>query len=635
MATRRFLNAPGKLPALFALVGATLLGAVLWLGWRLIEQDRALESQRLSERLESAASFLSRELDRSLAAWEDTLFRFAGGASVSIPAGGVLVVFDGSGIARHEGETLVYHPRAPAPPEPPAGVFAAGEMHEFRQADYEKACAVYRSLARAEDRRLRAAALMRLARCLRKQDRPAEAAGVYAELATLGETPVAETPAELLARRERIGVYQQLGDGEASRREAALLAFALREGRFRIDRATFEFYGESLPRDEIAGRAAVAEAVEAVWRAAEDQASGRMVMPGPRGALVGLWRKTPDGAAALVAGLDGLMAPLGPALRELRIRLQLVDARGRPLWGDAAPGSPVHGAKSPTETGLPWTVRVTSYDPAAELALSASRRKLLSSALALILLAVLGASYAIFRAVSRELSVARLQSDFVAAVSHEFRTPLAAMCHLTELLEEGDAAEDRRRLYYRALGKETRRLRGMVESLLDFARMESGRQVYRPELLEAGDLVRGVVEEFREQAAPNAHHIELDLPADERRIRADREAISRALWNLLDNAVKYSPASAAVKVSVSAEGGTVAISVQDEGPGIPKPEQREVLRKFVRGSSSRALNIKGTGLGLAMVDHIVKAHGGRLRLQSEAGHGSRFTILLPAGSDQK
>jgi len=251
----------------------------------------------------------------------------------------------------------------------------------------------------------------------------------------------------------------------------------------------------------------------------------------------------------------------------------------------------------------------------------------------LMLLVITAASYFVFRAVNRELSVARLQSDFVAAVSHEFRTPLTAMSHITEMLEEGGAPGDRLPLYYRALGKETRRLRGMVESLLDFGRMEAGRRIYQMEDLDAAALVEQVVDEFREQA--NAHRIELNAPAGERRVRADREALTRALRNLLENAAKYSPDSSTVRVSVESQGGHFAISVEDQGAGIPKHEQREIFRKFVRGTSARTLNVKGSGIGLAMVDHIVKAHGGRIDLNSEPGRGSRFTILLPLEPDHE
>jgi len=101
------------------------------------------------------------------------------------------------------------------------------------------------------------------------------------------------------------------------------------------------------------------------------------------------------------------------------------------------------------------------------------------------------------------------------------------------------------------------------------------------------------------------------------------------VWNLLDNAVKYSPESTAVRAEVTMEDGRLTIRVRDEGPGIPVMEQEEIFRKFVRGSQAKTRGVKGTGIGLAMVRHIVEGHRGEIRLQSELGRGSTFTILLP------
>ena len=231
------------------------------------------------------------------------------------------------------------------------------------------------------------------------------------------------------------------------------------------------------------------------------------------------------------------------------------------------------------ETGLPWTMRVVSADPAALDDVAAGRRNLLLAGFAFMVLVVTAASTFVYRALSRELVVARLQSDFVAAVSHEFRTPLTAMRHLTAMLEDGGAPPDRLPRYYRALAKETRRLHGMVESLLDFGRMEAGQRTYQMEDISAADLARQVVDEFCEQVSGAAHRVALDAPLDEQgdqgradgpRIWADREALALALRNLLDNAVKYSPQSSTV-----CSGGGIPRRVRECVSHRPRPRHPE------------------------------------------------------------
>jgi signal transduction histidine kinase len=249
-----------------------------------------------------------------------------------------------------------------------------------------------------------------------------------------------------------------------------------------------------------------------------------------------------------------------------------------------------------------------------------------------VLAVVLGAgTYFILHAIARELRVTRLQADFVAAVSHEFRSPLSSMAQISEMLAFDRFANDEmRHKSYGVLMRETDRLRRLVEGLLDFGRFEPGAAGYHFEPIEAGALVRSVVGEFRERAAVDGYAVELTAPTADIHVRADREALTRAIWNLLDNAVKYSPDCRTVWVEVERLPAQVSIAVRDHGLGIPTGEQREIFRKFVRGAESKARRIKGTGIGLAMVRNIVDAHGGEIRLASEPGRGSRFALLLRA-----
>ena len=138
------------------------------------------------------------------------------------------------------------------------------------------------------------------------------------------------------------------------------------------------------------------------------------------------------------------------------------------------------------------------------------------------------------------------------------------------------------------------------------------------------------MEEFKQETGPTDLVMECAVPDEGPIVKADREALAQALWNLLDNAVKYSGDSAVVHVEVEA-GNQVAIRVLDQGFGISPSEKDRIFRKFVRGSSAKTRGVKGTGIGLAMVKHIVSAHTGKVFVESEPGKGSTFTILLPSG----
>ena len=201
------------------------------------------------------------------------------------------------------------------------------------------------------------------------------------------------------------------------------------------------------------------------------------------------------------------------------------------------------------------------------------------------------------------------------------------------MLEEDDELpKETRAAFYEALGRNTERLHRLVESLLDFARMENGRKPYDPQPLDAGALASEVVADFRRQNAPRDVAIDLALETQGARIRADRASLTSALWNLLDNAIKYSPEGGPVRVTVHPHPAGIAIAVRDAGLGVPAGERAEIFQRFVRGEQARRLGIKGTGLGLAMASHIVEAHGGRIELDSQEGAGSTFRLVQTAMS---
>jgi signal transduction histidine kinase len=664
MSLSLWFRSPRYLLTLFLAIMLVLAASLSWLGWRLLKQDRALESQRIQERLDNAADLIAASLlhkfsesrvqftslltlsDSDLAARASELSSQGAGTAL-------IVVFRPQAVDAYPRAALLYHPFLPTAKEPPASMFEAGEVAEFQQKDFAKAITVFRELSQRKDPAIRAGALLRLGRNLRKAQQSRAALDIYGELEHMGATPVGGLPAELLARDARCTLLDELKRTTEVKREAGLLYADLHNGRWKLDRGAYRFYTQETrrwytpdPELQVHEQDGVptATAVELLWEAWQRIRRGEDIAAGHRSVwILGrpvllVWQTSSDRLVALVAGERYLeqqwLSVLRPLMDRQSVRLALTDAEGHPLLAQFSTTSTRQAIRSSAETQLPWTLRVLSQDPQAELAQEMNRRRLLLLAFALLFAFVSVGSYFIARAVTRELEVARLQSDFVSAVSHEFRTPLASLCQLSEMLTDGRVpSETRRQEYYEGLRRASERLFRLVETLLDFGRMQAGAQQYRFELVEMGPFFRAVVEPFALEAGERGYRVDVaELPRLPP-VQADREALARALWNLLDNAVKYSPQNKTVWAKATCENGRVAISVTDKGLGIATHEQKRIFKKFVRADSAEVAGAKGTGLGLTMVEHIVAAHGGQVHVDSEPGVGSTFTILLPSAKE--
>jgi signal transduction histidine kinase len=534
---------------------------------------------------------------------------------------------------------LLYYPMIPDGEEPPAATFVAGETLEYQRNDPAKAAEVFRELARSPDPWVRAGALLRLGRNLRKTGRQEEALQAYGELAQLGRTTVLGLPAELMAREACGSVLEAIGKREELRKEASLMHSALWSGRWSLLRPAWEFHVEEAQRwlgttplmereQNALVLSSAAESIHGQW-IAEPESKGRRILKIEGRPVLISWAGTLDQLVAVLVGPGYLGSKWTEALQGRRVQGALIDTDGQVMIGSFNKSGP-QAVRTTPATRLPGTLHATSADPGADEAGVAGRRRLLLSGFAVLALVLLAGSYFIMRSIDRERAVARLQSEFVSAVSHEFRTPLTSLRQLSEMLSKGRVpTEDLRQKSYDILSRESERLQRLVESLLDFGRIEARAFRYHYEHLDPITLVGDLVAEFQEQAAAQGYHVELELAGEYPLIHVDREAFGLALRNLLDNAVKYSPGCRTVWVEMARERGRLAIRVRDQGMGIPASEQKEIFKRFVRGTGSRAANIQGTGIGLAMARHIIEAHDGEIRLESEPGRGSTFTILLP------
>jgi signal transduction histidine kinase len=235
-----------------------------------------------------------------------------------------------------------------------------------------------------------------------------------------------------------------------------------------------------------------------------------------------------------------------------------------------------------------------------------------------------------YRNVTRELALAKLKSDFVSNVSHELRTPLALIRLYAETLELGRiSTPGKRQEYYEIIRKESERLSSLINNILDFSRIESGKKEYNFRETDVADLVRSTLEAYRFEIEQNGFEFEQKIDNDLPQVWVDREAIARSLLNLVNNAVKYSATEKYLGVHLYKRDGGVNLEVVDRGIGIPTKEQAKIFEKFYRVGDPLVHNTKGSGLGLSLVRHIVQAHGGVVAVESEPGQGSKFIITLP------
>ena len=235
-----------------------------------------------------------------------------------------------------------------------------------------------------------------------------------------------------------------------------------------------------------------------------------------------------------------------------------------------------------------------------------------------------------YRSVNKQVALARLKSDFVSNVSHELRTPLALIRLYAETLELGRITKDEKKNeYYSIIRKESERLTALINNILDFSRIEAGRKEYDFRETDIAELVRNTLDSYRFQIEQQGFALEEQIDPGIPRMKVDREAIARALVNLVNNALKYSDNEKFLGVRLYRDNAVLKLEVSDRGIGIERNEQTRIFEKFYRTCDPLVHNTKGSGLGLSLVRHITHAHGGQVEVESTPGRGSKFTLSLP------
>jgi len=299
-----------------------------------------------------------------------------------------------------------------------------------------------------------------------------------------------------------------------------------------------------------------------------------------------------------------------------------------------------------------WRVKLVYSDPKGG---SRRRNVWVANSVTLLIMSImaLGGVLLSMRFGLRQMELSNMKSHFVSNITHELKTPLAAIrLYIETLLQKRVKDEEQERKFLGIINKESVRLTHLINNILDFSRIEMGHKRYDLQPTSVGQMARGVVDDYAFQLRDKGFDVTLQVEEDLPTLQADGDALSQALLNLIDNAVKYSgaaPGSAGAteplnpqnSVQVSVRAGSspsgapeVHIAVRDHGVGIPTSEHKRIFEEFYRVEKGLEHDVKGSGLGLALVAHIIEAHGGTIEVKSHRGDGTTFVIRLPVQEKQ-
>lgn len=283
-----------------------------------------------------------------------------------------------------------------------------------------------------------------------------------------------------------------------------------------------------------------------------------------------------------------------------------------------------------------WSIELYQNDPHFFEQLLSERQSFYILALIVVMIALAFGAIMTTRMMNRELELARLKSDFVSTVSHEFRSPLTSIRQLSEMLQSGRVISDERRnQYYNVILEQSERLSLLVSNILDLARIDEKRLKLDYEQVDIKGLLTEIVVKARQHGG--REEIPIILKVDDALPLAfvDPGAISHIMNNLIDNAIKYSGKHPKVSITAYADNNEMVITVEDRGIGISREDIQKIFERFYRAGDELTRKVKGSGLGLALVKEFVQAHGGSIQAHSEIDKGSAFTLRLPLDGDEE
>ncbi len=557
-----------------------------------------------------------------------------------------------------------------------------GERMEFQKKDYRKALAIYRqALRRTSDHQTRGDVLGKIARVQKKAKLLQDAMNTYQTLgADYSRVQITEgIPLGLAARLEMGVLLVEIEDFAKAWDVFTQLYQDLINGEWMLEEESFNFYSVRI-RDSIARLLTEGSPSEQLqshesqfqelmekenikrveterllkfqvnafteWEhdalpLGKDSTAGEQrltVEIGTNEYLVSLLRNnsTEEEIWGLLIDSSYLRNGLLPNFLQMSISYEDTDwiIRGRNRELILASANPPTGSltiKSDFIGNFPdWTMEFYQADPRFLEDFLVSRRGIYFYMFILIAGILVFGLILTIRSFTREMELSRMKSDFVSTVSHEFKSPLTSIRQIAEMLHAGRVpSEERRQKYYDVLLEQSERLSLLTENVLSFAKMEEGKRAFVFEQVDIKTLLMEIVSTIQDRVRHDGFEIEAKIEKSLLPIKVDVAALTQAITNLIDNAVKYSGESKKIDVKARMDEQHLVIVVRDYGVGIKEEELNKIFDRFYRGGDELTRTVKGSGLGLTLVKQIVEAHKGSIQVEAELGKGSVFVVKLP------
>jgi signal transduction histidine kinase len=588
-----------------------------------VRQEQELAERRAAEERRDAMDQLRRELTARLQALRlEEVNRLIGESGTRVPPDSPIVF-----VAPIAQDRLVLpwevSDRLLLPPAGFPARLREGETLEFVKHDARSAVEVYRqAVAAARDPAERCPALVAFGRALRT-------AGVHGEAARTDRNTLSTCGAVVDEDGVPFAIYaaQRLVDNHDN---AAVVAFVTSRLAGSAWRSPSEAYAlQSLlssssgtPADDARQKLSTEirniEAITALARELHDHPVRlQAASPSARGDLPWMGFGDEPWLVTLVSPTS-FAAPVVMAVSSRRIVPSGVALRVAP------------SEKADTALGDGFVDLQAVWPPGRFAASSTTPAFLYGSGLAVVLVAVLLAGYLVLRDVHREAATAEMRATFVASVSHELKTPLTSIrAHAETLLLGRTRGAETTSQYLSAIVNESERLSRLVDSVLEFSRIEQGRKTYQMRVTRLGDIVRAAARTMEYPLTQFGFTLTLMSDDEEATLAGDPEALTQAVLNLLSNAMKYSGNARRIEMHTGTRDNEAFVDVIDHGIGIPREERARIFERFHRVRSDETDGIAGAGLGLALALHVVEAHRGRIVVSSDLGRGSTFSVRIP------